>query len=82
MSPGHSPFGSLEGLREALTAVVKVGSETGLQWSIVSRHCRETTHFGHALLLAVAAYSFARGEAEDTAGEMQKVGGMHCGWYG
>ena len=75
MSPGHSPFGSLEGLCEALTTVCGVRSEHGLMWSDISQHCRETTHFGHALLLAVAAYSFARGEAEDTAREVQKVGG-------
>ena len=81
MTPGRSPFGSLEGLREALTAVLRVGCNPGLQWSVVSQHCREATHFGHALLLAVAGYSFARGEAEDTTREMQKVGGVGCGWY-
>ena len=73
MSPGHSPFGSLEGVREALTAVLRVGDNPGLQWSIVSQCCRESTHFGHALLLAVTAYSFSRGEAEDTTRQM-KVG--------
>ena len=34
------------------------------------------------MLLAVAAYSFARGEAEDTVREVQKVGGVGCEWYG
>ena len=82
MSPGHSPFGSLEGLHEALTTVCGVRSEHGLKWSDISQHCRETTHFGHALLLAVAAYSFARGEAEDTVREVQKVCGVGCEWYG
>ena len=77
MSPGHSPFGGLEGLCEALTAVLRVGYNCGLQWSNVSQRCRETTHFGHALLLAVATYSFARGEAEEATREMQKVGGVN-----
>jgi hypothetical protein len=65
ISFGNSPYGCLVGLRVSLKALVEAGSSPSVEWTSVGLYCQETPNYGHALLLAVVSYAFARAQSQD-----------------